>query len=202
MRHLQYGSLTGATAYQYFPQETEIVSMTNPSPVSNVVVEEFLRIHDDIDRAYIASLIIGVTQQVENYTGIDTTPRVKQSFWSRPMKTVALPGRVTTNVTNVFSVSPEGVERELVQNVDYYKQGIKRIKLTLNYDVEALRVVYEAGYAESTCPNAIQDAIIQEISLQYKNRQDSNQPSRLSVNNLSIEARHLLIGGGYYEYSR
>jgi len=36
-------------------------------------------------------------------------------------------------------------------------------------------------------------AIIQEVALQYKNRQDPDLPSRVSVNGLSLEARHLLM---------
>jgi hypothetical protein len=34
---------------------------------------------------------------------------------------------------------------------------------------------------------------MQELSLQYKNRQDPNAPGRTVVNSLSVEARNLLV---------
>jgi len=199
---LQYGSLTGTPRYQFYPQETVVTNITNRSPLNSNIVDEFLRVHDDIDSTYIASLINGVTDQVEKYCSIATTPRSMQSYWRYPKAMVSLPIKPVQSITNVVKINADGTEEELTQGTGYTVSGIKAIELILKTGCYALRVNYQAGYANGQCPDAIQDAIYQEISLQYKNRQDSNQPSRTSVNSLSLEARHLLIGGGYYDHAR
>lgn len=199
---LQFGSLSGAPRYQFYPQETVVTNITNVSPLDSNIVDEFLRVHDDIDSTYIASLIKGVTDQVEKYCGIATTPRSMQSYWKYPKSVIALPIKPVQSITNVVKINSDGTEEELVVGTGYATSGIKAIQLILKTGCYALRVNYEAGYTDGACPDAIQDAIYQEISLQYKNRQDSNQPSRTSVNSLSVEARHLLVGGGYYDHSR
>jgi hypothetical protein len=79
-------------------------------------------------------------------------------------------------------------------------EGLDRKAIRFNSGHNALNVTYTSGY--DVCPELIKGAILQELSLQYKNRQDSSQPSRTSVNGLSIEARHLLVSGGLYEYDR
>lgn len=196
------GSLSAQPRYQFFPQESKVTNIVSYSPLSNVVVEDFMRIYDNIDATYIASLIKGVTDQVEKYCSIATTPRTMQSYWMYPKTIVALPTKPISNITNVTKIDSDGTETELVSSTDYTTTGLDIKSIRLKTSCYALRVTYDAGFATNTCPEAVQDAIIQEISLQYKNRQDSNQPSRTSVNSLSVEARHLLVGGGYYDHTR
>jgi hypothetical protein len=198
----QYGSLSGEPRYQFYPQESKVTNIAIYSPLSTEVVEDFMRIHDNIDATYIASLIKGVTDQVEKYCSLATTPRTMQSFWMYPRSIVALPTKPVTSFTNVTKIDSDGTETELVSGTDFTTLGLDIKSIHLKTSCYALRVTYQAGYQTNTCPEAIQDAIIQEISLQYKNRQDSNQPSRTSVNSLSVEARHLLVGGGYYDHNR
>ena len=202
MNGMQYGSLTGTPRYQFYPQESRVTNITNYSPLDSNYVDEFLRVHDDIDSAYIASLIKGVTYQVESYCGIATTPRTMQSYWQYPKQMISLPIKPISAINTVTKISSDGTETNLVLNTDYTVTGMNVKYIHLKVDCYALRVTYQAGYETNSCPDAVQDAIVQEISLQYKNRQDSSQPSRTSVNSLSIEARHLLIGGGFYDHSR
>jgi hypothetical protein len=202
MNRTQYGSLTGTPRYQYFPQESRVTNITNYSPLDSNYVDEFLRVHDEIDSAYIASLIKGVTNQVESYCGLATTPRTIESYWQYPKQLISIPVKPVSAITAVTKVNHDGTESALVLGTDYTVTGMNVKYIHLKVDCYALRVTYEAGYQTNSCPDAVQDAIVQEISLQYKNRQDSNQPSRTSVNSLSIEARHLLIGGGFYDHSR
>jgi hypothetical protein len=199
---MRYNSLTGTPRYQFYPQESRVIAVGSLSPLQEAYVDEFLRVHDDIDQTYIASLIKGVTNQVEAYCGLATTPRTMQSYWQYPKQLISIPVKPVSSVTSVVKISHDGTESTLVSGTDYTVTGMNNIYIHLKVDCYALRVTYEAGFADGQCPDAIQDAIVQEISLQYKNRQDSNQPSRTSVNSLSLEARHLLIGGGYYDHSR
>jgi uncharacterized phiE125 gp8 family phage protein len=195
----QYGSLTGAVAYQYFPEQTVIVSQDTFTPVTLAEAKNFLRVYDDVDDTSIQSLLVGVTQQVEQYIGKDTTPRVRLSFWSRPKQLISIPRSPVGTITNVTEVSRDGTE-QVVLATEYVVEGLDLKSIRFSHSYNALKVTYNSGY--DNCPDAIKGAILQELSLQYKNRQDSAQPSRTSVNGLSIEARHLLLGGGFYDYSR
>lgn len=195
----QYGSLTGAVAYQFFPDQTDIVSQATFTPVSLAEGKNFLRVYDDTDDTSIQALLVGVTQQIEQYIGKDTTTRVRLSFWSRPKLSIAIPRSPVTAVTSVVSVSADGTETT-VPTSDYTVLGLSKKIIRFSHGYPSLKVTYTSGY--TTCPEAIKGAILQELSLQYKNRQDSSQSSRTSVNGLSIEARHLLVAGGFYEYAR
>jgi uncharacterized phiE125 gp8 family phage protein len=195
----QYGSLTGAIAFQYFPEQSIVVSQATSTPVLLSDAKNFLRVYDDIDDPSIGALLVGVTQQVENYIGKDTTPRVRMSYWARPKLEVAIPRAPITSIVSVVEVRRDGTE-VTVDPSEYVVEGLERKTIRFASGLASVKVTYNSGYA--TCPEVIKGAILQELSLQYKNRQDSSQPSRTSVNGLSIEARHLLVAGGLYEYDR
>jgi uncharacterized phiE125 gp8 family phage protein len=195
----QYGSLTGSVAFQYFPEQTVVLTQATSTPVSLSEAKNFLRVYDDIDDTSIGALLVGVTQQVENYIGRDTTPRVRVSLWKRPKFQISIPRVPVGTIVSVVNIDTAGNETT-VDPSDYVVEGLDRKMIRLSSSHNSLKVTYNSGY--TTCPDAIKGAILQELSLQYKNRQDSSQPSRTSVNGLSIEARHLLVGGGLYEYDR
>jgi uncharacterized phiE125 gp8 family phage protein len=195
----QYGSLTGAIAYQYFPEQTVVITQSLGTPVTLAEAKNFLRVYDTIDDTSIQSLLVGVTQQVEQYIGRDTTPRTRMSYWARPKMLISIPRIPVTSITSIVEVQRDGSEVALDPS-DFVVEGLDRKSIRLTSSYNSLKVTYASGYA--TCPEVIKGAILQELSLQYKNRQDSSQPSRTSVNGLSIEARHLLVSGGLYEYDR
>jgi len=195
----QYGSLTGSVAFQYYPDQTIVVTQASLSPVTLGEAKNFLRIYDTIDDTSIQSLLNGVTVQVEHYIGRDTTPRTRTSHWSRPKMLIAIPRSPIGWVSYVVEVASDGTQTT-VDPSEYVVEGLDQKSIRFNTVRNALLVTYSSGYA--VCPDVIKGAILQELSLQYKNRQDSSQPSRTSVNGLSIEARHLLVGGGFYDYNR
>jgi uncharacterized phiE125 gp8 family phage protein len=195
----QYGSLTGAVAFQYFPEQTVVLTQASLTPVLLSDAKNFLRVYDDIDDLSISSLLVGVTQQVESYIGKDTTPRVRMSYWARPKLEIAIPRSPVASIVSVVEVRRDGTEAT-VDPSEYVVEGLDKKMIRFASGLASAKVTYNSGYA--TCPEVIKGAILQELSLQYKNRQDSSQPSRTSVNGLSIEARHLLVAGGLYEYVR
>jgi hypothetical protein len=80
-----------------------------------------------------------------------------------------------------------------VANSDYYVHGteLKWLEIVAGLDAYLI-VTYESGYTSGNCPASIRMGIIQELMLQYKNRQDPNAPGRVIINGLSVEARNLL----------
>lgn len=200
LRANQYDSLTGSWTPQLYPIQTRIVSVSGELPLTLLQVKDFLRatdgtntFDDTYDDQYIALINGGATDQVERYIGTDTHLKTRQSYWERVGREVWLPYGPHTSVTSVLSVDEEGVETALT-SADYVVIGmdLKKIRFT-NFIGPFLKVTYVSGYADNTCPFAISAAILQEVSLQYKNRQDPNTPSRISVNGLSLEARQLLL---------
>jgi len=149
--------------------------------------------NDSYDDAYLNLMIRGVTEQVERYIGLDTHIKTRQSYWERVGGQVWLPYGPHGAISSVVSIDDEGTETALVLNTDYTVSGMEYKKIHIdNFPGRYLKVTYVSGYAEDECPFAISAAIMQEISLQYKNRQDPNTPSRVSVNGLTLEARQLL----------
>jgi uncharacterized phiE125 gp8 family phage protein len=189
----QYDSLTGSWTPQLYPIETRVTVKNIDWPLTLGQVKDFLRVNDSYDDLYLGLLLEGVCEQVERYIGLDTYVRTRQSYWERVGGQVWLPYGPHTTISSVVSVDDEGNETALVLNTDYTVNGMEYKKLSIDSAPNRyLKVTYLSGYASGECPSAIRAAILQEISLQYKNRQDPNTPSRVSVNGLTLEARQLL----------
>lgn len=189
----QYDSLTGSWTPQTYPSETRVTVKNVDWPLTLGQVKDFLRVNDSYDDLYLGLLLEGVCEQVERYIGLDTYVRTRQSYWERVGGQVWLPYGPHTTISSVVSVDDEGNETALVLNTDYTVSGMEYKKLHIDSAPNRyLKVTYLSGYASGECPSAIRAAILQEISLQYKNRQDPNTPSRVSVNGLTLEARQLL----------
>lgn len=201
LRINQYDSLTGSWTPQRFPSQTKIVSVIGELPLTLLQVKDFLRVSDasgdfsdSYDDAYIDLMLTGVTDQVERYIGIDTYLKSRQSYWERVGGWVQLPYGPHTTISAVVSIDDDGNEQTLVFGSDYTVSGMDYKKIHfIQFPNRYLRVTYTSGYANNECPFAISAAVMQEISFQYKNRQDPNTPSRISVNGLSLEARQLLL---------
>lgn len=184
-------SLTGTWTLQVFPYDTEITSGPSQYALTTAEVKDFLRINDNYDDLYIDLLIGAVQEQVERYMGLDTTLRTRRSYWMRTGGMIRLPYGPHGSVTSVVSRDDDNVDTTLTAGTDYLVQGMKFKDIRLLQPTGSqILVTYESGHA--VVPSAIKGAMLQEISLQYKNRQDPNTPARTSVNNLTIEARHLL----------
>jgi len=192
----RYDSLTGVWTPSVYPSQTIITAPPSDLPVSLATVKNALPVYDTADDNYITILIGAVTEQISRYIGIDPIRLTRQSLWYRPFTDNYLDYGIHGTVSSVISQAEDGTNTTLTEGTDYYIQGIdfKRIRLiNMGLNGVFLLATYQSGYEAGSCPEAIQAAIIQEVSLQYKNRQDPDLPSRVSVNGLSIEARHLLL---------
>lgn len=188
-------SLTGVYNTNTFPSET-IVSGTDEAiyPLTLGQAKKMLPVNTDLHDDFIQLLLEATTDQVERYIGRDTFRKERTSRYERPARVVGLPYGPHGNVTSVKSVTYDNIETTLVAGSDYYVHGIefKTIELMAGTD-QYLLVTYESGYQAGGCPRAIVGGIMQELSLQFKNRQDPNAGGIAVVNNLSLEARNLLM---------
>jgi hypothetical protein len=186
-------SLSGAYSQNTYPSQTIVTDDTCEYAINLGNAKEMLPVNTDVHDNLITLLIEATTDQIERYINRDTYQKTRQSMYLRPAPQLMLPYGVHGNVLSVIGVNGDGSQTTLTANDDYQVFGIefKYVQLSTFYDI--IIINYQSGYAPGECPSAIRAAIMQELSLQYKNRQDPNAPGRTVVNNLSVEARNLLV---------
>jgi hypothetical protein len=201
IRSRQLGSITGTPSLQFHPEEDVVLSMED-SEFMLISLEEarlFLRVKGTADDTYIERLIKGVAFQLERYTAKDIHPKERLAYWSRPNFMVKLPVNPVNEIVSVKSIDTNGVEQEMPTS-DYELVGIEHIAIRFHVMPVRLKVQYKTGY--SYAPEPFRAALQQEVALQYKNRQDPSTAEASSAGGLSIEARHMLVSSGLYDYSR
>ena len=199
-RTRQFGNLTGTPRFQYHPQENIVQSVQDEEFMLLSIGEAktFLGVKTDAYDVYIERLIKGVTYLLERYTAKDTQPKVRLAYWSRPNFMVKLPVTPVNSIVSVKEVLPDGTKKD-IPGSGYDIVGIEHIALRFHVQPQALEVVYNCGYEKP--PEPYRAALLQEVALQYKNRQDPSQPGSPDVGGLSVEARHMLISSGLYDYA-
>jgi len=186
-------SLTGSYTLNTTPMETTITDDPREYAVTVQQAKEILPVNTSAHDAYIQMLLEATTEQVERYIGRDTYRRTRRSIYARPAPMVYIPYGIHGAVTSVVSQTVDNESTTLVANSDYYVHGTELKWLEIVSGLDAyLIVTYESGYTSGNCPASIRMGIIQELMLQYKNRQDPNAPGRVIINGLSVEARSLL----------
>lgn len=190
-----FDSLTGVYNVNTMPTETIVSGVDDPVyPLTLGQAKAMLPINTSIHDDFIQLLIEATTEQVERYISRDTYRRERLSRYERPARVISLPNGPHGNVISVKTVTYDNIETTLVAGSDYYVHGIEFKTIEIATGVEQyLLVTYESGYQAGNCPRAIVGGIMQELSLQFKNRQDPNAGGVAVVNNLSLEARNLLM---------
>ncbi len=186
-------SLSGAYSQNTYPTQTIVTDDPKEYALTLGNAKEMLPVNTDVHDSLITMLIEATTDQIERYINRDTYQRTRQSMYLRPAAQIMLPYGVHGNIISVIGIDADGNQTTLVAGDDYQVIGIEFKYIQLSTFADMLLVNYESGYGAGACPPAIKAAIMQELSLQYKNRQDPNAPGRTVVNNLSVEARNLLV---------
>jgi uncharacterized phiE125 gp8 family phage protein len=189
-----FGSLSGVYSFNTWPSEITVSEGERIYPVGLIEAKAMLPVNTDMHDTLIGLLIAGTTGQVERYIGRDTYPKTRVAQYERPADVLSLPYGPHGAVASVEGIDIDGNATTLTATTDYTVEGIefKRVRLK-SAGYYMIRVTFASGYGAGECPEEIRAAIMQELSLQYKNRQDPNAPARTVVNNLTIEARNLLL---------
>lgn len=188
-------SITGVYNVNTMPFETIVTGIDNELyPLTLGQAKAMLPVNTSIHDDYIQLLIEATTEQVERYINRDTYRRERLSRYERPARIISLPNGPHGDVLNVKTVTFDNVETTLTAGADYYVHGIEFKTIQLVSGVQQyILVTYESGYQAGSCPRAIVGGIMQELAMQFKNRQDPNSGSVAVVNNLSLESRNLLM---------
>lgn len=186
--------LSAPRVVRFDPDQTLLLGPVDESQVV-VSVEQakaFLPVRVNTYDNQIAKLIDAVTRQVESYVRRDVILKNVQSFWFRTPQIAILPRGPHSEIIKVESINADGDITELAEGVDYRVEGYTFKQLVSINGERSLSVQFRSGYDADKIPPEIPQAILQELSLQFKNRQDPDTPAMTSVGSLSLEARHLL----------
>lgn len=198
IRASQYGSLTGSRVYRRYASGTKVLTVPAGLAVPLSLAKDVLRKYDTADDTHIELLIKATTEQVERACKTDFRRKERLAYWLYPKPVIQLPYGPHESVTEVKAINESGEETVLVEGEDYEVDGLDTFTISTNRYYHALEVIYQSGY--DPCPDAVKGAIIQELSFQYKNRNDPNVGTITIINGLTAEARSLLIAGGYFSY--
>ena len=186
--------LTYPQSKRYTPDQTKVGQAIPPKKyvVSFLEVKQHLPVRVDTNDPAIAKLIDSVTAQVEAYIRQDVVKKSVKSFWFSVPPVALLPRGPHGDITLVQSINSDNETTTLVEGVDFRVEGMTYKRLVSIHASGALAVTFESGYEQEDIPPQVPQAVLQEIALQYKNRQDPDTPAMTSVGSLSLEARHLL----------
>lgn len=178
---------------RFWPDDTEVLAILDENPV---VTPQDVKEHiGGFTKGYefkIDRLIEAITETVELAARKDARRKRVVSLWHSNPGVARLSRGPHTDIESVTLTNEQGVVTTLSEN--QYRVAAGQFKKI--YGIEGsgvLRVTYISGYSEENRPPQFAEAILQEISLQFKNRSDPDTPAMTSVNNLSLEARHLLV---------
>lgn len=178
------------------PDETKVLETIDPYDIvlSLDEVKTQLPVNHDNYNVKISRLMRSVTDQIQDYIGQDFLKKRVKSYWRNTPRYAKLARGPHGDILSVTVIDVTGQERTLEQGKHFKVRGMQRKEL---YDFEyhgQLFVEYESGVDNKEIISRVTDAVLQELSLQFKNRQDPDSPPMTSVNSLSLEARHLLSG--------
>lgn len=186
--------LTRPTIEKFTPDQTLVgLPVSGATDVLTISeVKNFLPVRVDTQDPLIEKTIKAVTRQVEGYIRRDVVKKSIQSFWFSVPQIALLPRGPHGDIIKVEAIDQDNNVTELSEGVDYRVEGLTFKRLVSINASGALAVTFESGYETDKIPPEIPQAILQEISLQYKNRSDPDTPGMTVVGNLSLEARNLL----------
>lgn len=190
------GYLTSSWVTSYYPNESVVTTKPDLAVLANELKVP-LNKYDDTQDTYLEGLLAGVQAKIERFIGKDATPRTRRSFWRYPKGTIGFSYNPVGAILEVKAYERDGSFVILTEN-DYAVHGIEQKSITFHKSYYAVEITHESGYEDT--PDPIRQAIIQECMFQFKNRNDPSLPTRVSVGNICLEARHLLME--YYSYAR
>lgn len=182
---LQFGSLSPTITLKKYPVET--VQVTQPFPaVPYKQIKEALPLYDNNSDLLLQGILLGVTAKIERLIDLDTTKRERVSVWDSPAPIICLPfGPHEDLVIEQY----EHGHWKVATDVEIMGIAKKRVKLQYLYPT---RISYTSGHED--VPDLIQAAIVQEVSFQYKNRNDPDEVQPDTKHGLSIPTVNLLDG--------
>lgn len=180
-------SLSPTRTLQIHPTQVTVTSGAVTDAVTQNDVKLMLPVYDNQSALLIGRLIKSVQRRVEDFINIDTTSRIRQAWWQDPALNIALPYGTHGDIIQVERYEHD----QWVDFTDYEVQGLNYKYIKLNRIGVPTRVTFESGV---TGNDQVNQAILQEVAWQFKNRNDPNQASAEVRAGLSVGTINILTG--------
>jgi len=190
MKQLQYGSISPTRSYTRHPIFCD--ATTTPAlAVSVADVKAELPVYDANSDNQIERKIHGVQAMIEKYINRDTTVRSRIAYWGAPQEIIALPYGPHTITKVSQRLTPKDVYVEQTIDETYWivddALDYQEIQLSKIYNTQ---VLFTSGSA--TVDDQIQEAIIQEVAFQFKNRNDPDLTIPQTMGGLSVPTYNMI----------
>jgi hypothetical protein len=186
MNALPYGSLSPTITFYKHPNETVVLSESVPLCVSVEAVKEELPVYDDISDVLIERKIRSSQRAIEDFLNRDTVKRERESLWTRPQRIISLP----YGIHEIIEVKQQfDRDADFVITTDYTVHGLEYLSIQLDF-LYPTKVRYNSG--DDEVEDIFQEAVIQQTSYYFKNRNDPNEAEPTSINGLTQSTMNLL----------
>jgi len=190
MRALQYGTLSPTRTFTKDPVFCDMT--TTPSlAVSVADVKAELPVYDENSDDQIERKIRAVQTMIEKYINRDTTSRSRIAYWASPQEIIALPYGPHTIVQVEQRLTPKDTYVVQVVDEDYWvvDTSLDYLQLQLS-KIYNTRILFTSGSA--TVDDVVQEAIIQEVAFQFKNRNDPDLTIPQTMGGLSVPTYNMI----------
>jgi len=159
--------------------------------VSVADVKAELPVYDSNSDDQIERKIRAVQTMIEKYINRDTTSRSRIAYWASPQEIIALPYGPHTIVQVEQRLTPKDTYVVQVVDEDYWvldsSLDYLQIQLSKIYNT---RITFTSGSA--TVDDVVQEAIIQEVAFQFKNRNDPDLTIPQTMGGLSVPTYNMI----------
>jgi len=186
MNGLQYGSLSPTRRFDTYPSEPpELLEGGADRVVKEFDAFQFFPIYDNAenDENLVYDTLLGAQTLIEGLIDYDCTRKKLQAYWQNPDFYIRLTGN-----NQVIEKVEQYQNDSWVEITNYKTFGKTKVVVQLDYLYQT-RITYVSGFDENKCPTDIKNAIIQQASYMYKNRNDPNQAQAEVKGGLCIPAR-------------
>lgn len=168
-------------------------TITGSEPVSVADVKNYLKVDFTTNDTLIASLITGIREQIELFTGLALVAKTVEYFDETiPTKPVKLP------FPEHLSIEELKINGEV--STSYVKTGLSQFIVTLTATTTETSLINDAGFyikykCTGTCPSGIKLEILKAIDEKYRNRGNTFEGAiaDLSENSYANLAKYCLM---------
>ena len=190
MRALQYGTLSPTRTFTKDPVFCDMTT-TPALAVSVADVKAELPVYDSNSDDQIERKIRAVQTMIEKYINRDTTSRSRIAYWASPQEIIALPYGPHTITTVEQRLTPKDTYVAQVVDEDYWvlDSSFDYLQLQLS-KIYNTRITFTSGSA--SVDDVVQEAIIQEVAFQFKNRNDPDLTIPQTMGGLSVPTYNMI----------
>lgn len=193
MRYLLRDSISPTYTFSASPDVCEVTSNSIAMAITVDDVKDYALIYDNESDTAIENQIKATQSKIERFVNRDSTVRNRVALWALPQEIIEIPYGVHSNIV-VYQRLSEADDWELkTEDIDYYViDSATKYKSIRLKQLTQTKITYTSGSA--TIDPEMKQAIIQEVTFFFKNRNDPDARVAETRNGISLATYNLLTG--------